>query len=102
MATAEARMQRLGRLERSALTGVLVREVVNYSSYWRSSTFSSTVEPTIYLLAFGFGFGSLVSTIGGYDYVDFVGTGTVATAVTAGDDRSLNYELSTTPDSESV
>jgi lipooligosaccharide transport system permease protein len=72
---------RLGRLERSALTGVLVREVVNYSSYWKSSTFSSTVEPTIYLLAFGFGFGSLVSTIGGYDYVDFVGTGTVATAV---------------------
>ena len=81
MATAEARQARLGRLEGSALTGVLVREVVNYSSYWKSSTFSSTVEPTIYLLAFGFGFGSLVSTIGGYDYVDFVGTGTVATAV---------------------
>ena len=73
--------RRLGRLERPALTGVLVREVVNYSSYWKSSTFSSTVEPTIYLLAFGFGFGSLVSTIGGMDYVDFVGTGTVATAV---------------------
>jgi lipooligosaccharide transport system permease protein len=81
MASAETRAKRLGRLERSALTGVLVREVVNYSSYWRSSTFSSTVEPTIYLLAFGFGFGSLVSKIGGYDYVDFVGTGTVATAV---------------------
>jgi lipooligosaccharide transport system permease protein len=81
MAAVESRPARLGRLERSALTGVLVREVVNYSSYWRSSTFSSTVEPTIYLLAFGFGFGSLVSTIGGYDYVDFVGTGTVATAV---------------------
>ena len=72
---------RIGRLERPALTGVLVREVVNYSSYWRSSTFSSTVEPTIYLLAFGFGFGSLVSQIGGYEYVEFVGTGTVATAV---------------------
>ena len=71
----------LGRLERPAITGVLVREVVNFSSFWRSSTFSSTVEPTIYLLAFGFGFGSLVSTIGGYDYVDFVGTGIVATAV---------------------
>jgi lipooligosaccharide transport system permease protein len=81
MATNAARGARLGRLERSALTGVLVREVVNYSSYWKSSTFSSTVEPTIYLIAFGFGFGSLVSTIGGYDYVDFVGTGTVATAV---------------------
>jgi lipooligosaccharide transport system permease protein len=73
--------RRLHRLEGSALTGVLVREIVNFSSYWRSSTFSSTVEPTIYLLAFGFGFGSLVSRIGGHPYVEFVGTGTVATAV---------------------
>jgi lipooligosaccharide transport system permease protein len=81
MAVVAQRERRLGRLERPALTGVLVREVVNYSSYWRSSTFSSTVEPTIYLLAFGFGFGTIVSTIGGLDYVDFVGTGTVATAV---------------------
>jgi lipooligosaccharide transport system permease protein len=80
MATAVAR-RRLGRLERPALTGVLVRELVNYSSYWRASAFSSTVEPTLYLLAFGFGFGSLVSRVGGYDYVEFVGTGTVATAV---------------------
>jgi lipooligosaccharide transport system permease protein len=80
MATA-VRAQKIGRLERPALTGVLVREVVNYSSYWKSSTFSSTVEPTIYLLAFGFGFGSLVSTVAGFDYVEFVGTGTVATAV---------------------
>jgi lipooligosaccharide transport system permease protein len=72
---------RLRRLERPALAGVLVREVINFSSYWRSTTFSATVEPTIYLLAFGFGFGSLVSQVAGYDYVDFVGTGTVATAV---------------------
>src|SRR2546429_3443191 len=78
---AAARTARLGRLERPALTGVLVREIVNFSSYWRSATFSSTVEPTVYLLAFGFGFGSLVSKVGGYDYVQFVGTGTVATAV---------------------
>jgi lipooligosaccharide transport system permease protein len=73
--------RRLGRLERSALQGVLVREVINYTSYWRGSTFSSTVEPTIYLLAFGFGFGSLVSEIQGFRYIEFVGTGTVATAV---------------------
>ncbi len=78
MSTVEAK---IGRLERPALTGVLVREIVNFSSYWKASTFSSTVEPTIYLIAFGFGFGSLVSTIGGYPYVEFVGTGTVATAV---------------------
>ena len=80
MATA-ARTARIGRLERPAITGVLVREVVNFSSYWRAATFSSTVEPTIYLLAFGFGFGSLVSRIGDFTYVQFVGTGTVATAV---------------------
>jgi len=78
---AAPRPRRLGRLERPALAGVLVREVINYASYWRSSAFSSTVEPTIYLLAFGFGFGSLVSEIGGIPYVEFVGTGTVATAV---------------------
>lgn len=69
------------RLDRAALAGVLVREVVNFSSFWRSTTFSSTVEPTIYLLAFGLGFGTLVSKVGGLDYVEFVGTGTVATAV---------------------
>ena len=72
---------RLRRLERPALAGVLVREIVNFSSYWRGTTFSSTVEPTIYLVAFGFGFGSLVSQVNGFRYVEFVATGTVATAV---------------------
>jgi lipooligosaccharide transport system permease protein len=79
---AVARAQRrLGRLEGAALRGVMVREIVNFSSFWRSSTFSSTVDPTIYLLAFGFGFGSLVSRVAGYSYTDFVGTGIVATTV---------------------
>jgi lipooligosaccharide transport system permease protein len=73
--------RRLGRLEGAALRGVIVRELVNFSSFWRSSTFSSTVDPTIYLLAFGFGFGSLVSTVAGYSYIDFVATGIVATTV---------------------
>ena len=73
--------ERLGRLERPAIEGVLVREVINFSSYWRSATFSSTVEPTIYLLAFGLGFGAVVSKVSGYYYVLYVGTGTVATAV---------------------
>jgi lipooligosaccharide transport system permease protein len=76
-----AARRRLGRLERPAVQGVLVREIINFSSYWKATTFSSTVEPTIYLLAFGFGFGSLVSRVGGLRYVEFVGTGTVATAV---------------------
>jgi lipooligosaccharide transport system permease protein len=81
VATARAPRRRLGRLERAALQGVMVREIVNYSSFWRSSSFSSVVDPTIYLLAFGFGFGSLVSTVAGYDYIEFVGTGIVATTV---------------------
>jgi lipooligosaccharide transport system permease protein len=80
-ATPAPRRRRLGRLERLAIEGVLVREIINFSSFWRATTFSSIVQPTIYLLAFGFGFGSLVSTVGGRDYVQFVGTGTVATAV---------------------
>src|SRR3954465_10332537 len=78
---ADATAERPRRLDKPALTGVLVREVVNFGSYWRASTFSSTVEPTIYLIAFGFGLGSLVSSVNGLDYVEFVGTGTVATAV---------------------
>ena len=65
-----------------------MREIINFSSYWRSATFSSTVEPTIYLLAFGFGFGSLVATVGGYPYIEFVATGTVATAVRCSPRRS--------------
>lgn len=73
--------RRLRRLERPAIGGVVFREFINFASYWKATTFSSTVEPTIYLLAFGFGFGTLVSEVGGFDYVDFVGTGTVATAV---------------------
>ena len=94
-----ARTQRLHRFERSAMSGVLVREIVNFSSYWRSATFSSTVEPTIYLLAFGFGFGSLVSRVGGYKYVEFVGTGTSISVLDAdgvfgdeGERRPTNLE----------
>lgn len=79
--TALTARRRLGRLEGAALRGVMVREIVNFSSFWRSSTFSSTANPTIYLLAFGFGFGSLVSHVAGYKYIDFVGTGIVATTV---------------------
>ncbi len=80
-ATPPAARPEPGRLERSAIGGVLAREIINFSSYWRSTTFSSTVEPTIYLVAFGLGVGTLVTAVNGLDYVEFVGTGTVATAV---------------------
>jgi lipooligosaccharide transport system permease protein len=70
------------RLEPAAITGVMSREVANFRSYWKSTTFSSVLEPVIYLLAFGLGVGStIVDKVGGLDYVEFVGTGMVATAV---------------------
>ncbi len=68
-------------LEPSAVAGVWIREWTLFRRHWRSTTFSSAVEPTIYLLAFGFGFGSLVATVAGIPYVEFVGTGVVATAI---------------------
>src|SRR4051794_41891094 len=79
-AAAPRRRRPLRRLERSALEGVLVREVINFSSYWRSLTFSSIVQPLIFLLAFGFGFGSLLDNLGGRAYLGLFATGTVATA----------------------
>ena len=75
---------RLRRVEPAALGAVVFREATMFRRYWRSTTFSAVIEPTIYLLAFGFGFGSLVAQVAGYDYIDFVGTGIVATAVLFG------------------
>ena len=70
------------RLEPAAITGVMSREVANFRTFWKGTTFSSVLEPTVYLLAFGLGLGStIVDRVGGLDYVEFVGTGMVATAV---------------------
>jgi lipooligosaccharide transport system permease protein len=69
------------RLEASALAGVLLREWIVFLRFWRTRTFSAVVEPVIYLLAFGLGFGRLVSDVNHVPYVQYVGTGTVATAV---------------------
>ena len=70
------------RLEPAAITGVMSREVANFRSYWKSTTFSSVLEPVIYLVAFGLGLGStIVGSVDGLEYVEFVGTGMVATAV---------------------
>ena len=70
------------RLEPAAIGGVMSREVANFRTFWKATTFSSLLEPTIYLLAFGVGLGStIVTQVQGLDYVEFVGTGMVATAV---------------------
>jgi lipooligosaccharide transport system permease protein len=69
------------RIELPALVAVWMREWVVFSYYWRTRTFAAVVEPVIMLLAFGFGFGKLVSHVAGIPYIQFVGTGVVATAV---------------------
>ncbi|GII85989.1 transport permease protein [Sphaerisporangium siamense] len=67
--------------EWAPVRGVWRRELALYRRYWASTSFASLVEPTIYLLAFGFGFGSVIGAAYGYDYRDFVSTGVVATSV---------------------
>ena len=70
------------RLEPAAITGVMSREVANFRTFWKATTFSSVLEPIIYLLAFGIGLGStIVTEVDGLEYVEFVATGMVATAV---------------------
>jgi lipooligosaccharide transport system permease protein len=71
---------RLRRFEGAPIRGVWRHELALFKRYWRSQSFGALFEPTFFLLAFGYGFGSLVSVIGGYRYIDFVGTGVVGTA----------------------
>jgi lipooligosaccharide transport system permease protein len=80
-ATAGRLRRRLHRLEPAAISGVMSRDITNFKTYWKSATFSSVVDPTIYLVAFGVGLGALITTVDGVDYVYFLGTGMVATAV---------------------
>jgi lipooligosaccharide transport system permease protein len=70
------------RLEPAAILGVMSREVANFRTYWKGTTFSSVLEPIVYLLAFGLGLSAtLVDEVEGVPYIEFVGTGMVATAV---------------------
>jgi lipooligosaccharide transport system permease protein len=70
------------RLEPAAIGGIMSREVANFRTFWKSTTFSSVLEPVIYLCAFGLGLGAtVVNKVDGLEYVQFVGTGMVATAV---------------------
>src|SRR5215213_10295460 len=74
--------RKMRRLEPAAIAGVMSREVANFQTYWKGTTFSSVLEPLVYLLAFGLGLSAtLVDEVDGIPYIQFVGTGMVATAV---------------------
>ena len=82
LAQAAAAPRKLRRLERAAIAGIMSREVANFRTYWKGTTFSSVLEPIVYLLAFGLGLSAtLVDEVEGIPYIEFVGTGMVATAV---------------------
>ncbi len=81
MATTQASEQRLRAVETTAFAGVFTREITLFRRIWKSSTFGSIVEPTINLVAFGFGFGALVTSVQGIPYVQYIGTGVVASAI---------------------
>ena len=82
VATGSRAPRRMRRLEPAAIAGVMSREVANFRTYWKGTTFSSVLEPIVYLLAFGLGLGAtLVDEVEGVPYIQFVGTGMVATAV---------------------
>ncbi len=81
VARAPAGARRVGRLEPAALAGVMSRDVAIFGRYWKATTFSSIVQPTIYLLAFGLGFEKFAPHLLHGGYVPYVATGVVATAV---------------------
>lgn len=57
------------------------REMFVFRRIWRGPTFGSIFEPLIYLLAFGYGFGALVSEVAGIPYLDFMATGSAAISI---------------------
>src|SRR3984893_4871251 len=71
-------VRRVRRLEPAALAGVMSRDVVMFGRYWKATTFSSVMQPVIYLLAFGLG---LRATVRLPHYVEYLSTGIVATAI---------------------
>jgi lipooligosaccharide transport system permease protein len=81
MSSQEREVPQVHRLEPAALAGVMSRDLAVFGRYWRATTFSSIVQPIIYLLAFGVGLGSLLPPLAGLTYKQYVSTGVVATAV---------------------
>lgn len=71
------------RLDPHAIWAVMSREFANFGTYWKGTTFSSVLEPVIYLLSFGLGLGATLidQRVDGVKYIEYVGTGMVAMAV---------------------
>ena len=64
---------------------IVQRNALVYRRVWRGSVFSSFLQPTLFLLAMGFGLGAMIdpaaaSLPGGVSYVEFLAPGLLAAA----------------------
>ena len=64
-----------------AVRAVLWREWRVFRRIWLAPTVGSVVEPMLYLVVFGYGFGALVAEVAGMSYLDFMATGAAANGV---------------------
>lgn len=69
------------RFSTAAVGAILRREWLVFRRVWSSVAFGSVMEPVIYFLAFGFGFGALVAEVAGLSYLEFIATGTIAVGI---------------------
>jgi lipooligosaccharide transport system permease protein len=63
------------------IAALVWREWRVFRRIWLAPTVGSAVEPIIYLLVFGYGFGAIVTSVVGIPYLDFMATGAAANAV---------------------
>src|SRR5215216_6134759 len=75
------RSQHVRPFDPTALLGVVSRDVTLFTRSWLSFTITAVLEPTIYLVGLGIGIGKLVGSVEGVKYVEFLGTGTIVSAV---------------------
>jgi lipooligosaccharide transport system permease protein len=69
------------RFEVSAIGAILHREWRVFRRVWFSVAFGSVVEPLVYFVAFGYGFGALIAEVAGLSYLDFIATGAIAIGI---------------------
>ncbi len=59
---------------------VLARNLKVWRRFFATSLIGILAEPTLYLFAFGFGMGSLISEVNGMSYIEFIAPGLVVSA----------------------
>jgi lipooligosaccharide transport system permease protein len=69
------------RFEPAVVAAIVYREWRVFRRVWFSTAFGSIVEPIVFFVGFGFGFGALISEVAGLSYFEFMATGTIAIGI---------------------